>query len=79
MCEKAIQRPLKNERQNVSVFYINSLQKATQFLLKQCCIVLLLQVLVERSLEDESDIALLAAQLLCAEGTGSMEGVCAMG
>lgn len=29
MCEKAIQRPLKNERQNVSVFNVNSLQSNT--------------------------------------------------
>lgn len=35
--------------------------------------------LVERSLEDESNITLLAAQLLSAKGTCSVESVCAMG
>lgn len=35
--------------------------------------------LVEGSLEDESDVALLASQLLGTEGTGGVEGVCAVG
>lgn len=35
-------------------------------------------MLVQGSLEDESDVALLTAQLLGAEWAGGVEGVCAM-
>lgn len=73
MCEKAIQRPLKM-RDKMS--FMLTVFKATQFVLKQ---VTALLALVKRSLEDESDIALLTAQLLSAEGTGSVKGVCPMG
>lgn len=37
-----------------------------------------LRMLVQGSLEDKSDVALLAAQLLGAEWAGSMKGVCTM-
>lgn len=73
MCEKAIQRPLKM-RDKMS--FMLTVFKATQFVLKQ---VTALLALVKRSLEDESDIALLTAQLLSTEGTGSVKGVCPMG
>lgn len=37
-----------------------------------------LPLLVEGSLEDESDVALLTSQLLGTEGAGGVEGVCAV-
>lgn len=54
--------------------------KTTRFVLKQFTILFLpvYLPLVERSLEDESDVALLATQLLCTEGTGSVESMCAV-
>lgn len=89
--EKAIQRSLKYEKETKSsektfcLFFIltagerkqGSASKQKTLRLTQqmlgCC-----PQLVEGSLEDESDVALLTSQLLGTEGAGGVEGVCAV-
>lgn len=92
--EKAIQRSLKYEKETKSsgkkrfffFFYLNGRGKKTRVSIQTknsplrltqrmlgCC-----PQLVEGSLEDESDVALLTSQLLGTEGAGGVEGVCAV-
>lgn len=63
----------------MSVSFMLTVFKATQFILKRITVLPVHLPLVKRSLEDESDVALLSAQLLCAERACSVEGVCAVG